>query len=149
MALICSLLDFNSSYGYCLFSFLDEPIVNLTGNCSGEVTINNINVCQSNDKPWNIMYSDLVCKERNCSHAISFNNKTTNGDMQEYQHVRCEDYHGKLGQCNRFKGKCNGGLVTVNCVSKYLCMYVCTLCITVHTPPVTLSKEMPLLLSLL
>lgn len=94
-----------------------EPKVRLSGNCSGEVTIDNINVCQSNDKERNKQYSDLVCKERGCSHAISSGSKNTlNGDMQEYQHVRCEDYHGKLGQCNRFKGKCNGGLLTVNCV---------------------------------
>lgn len=127
MALICSLLEFNSSSGYFLFFFLGEPKVRLSGNCSGEVTIDNINVCQSNDKERNKQYSDLVCKERGCSHAISSGSKNTlNGDMQEYQHVRCEDYHGKLGQCNRFKGKCNGGLLTVNCVSKYVFMYVCT-----------------------
>ncbi|XP_073326332.1 scavenger receptor cysteine-rich type 1 protein M160 [Pagrus major] len=93
-----------------------EPNVSLSRKCSGEVKINNISVCQSDDKAWDIDYSHLVCKQLGCSNALYFDTKKPNQDVQKYQHVRCEDYHGKLGQCNRFEGKCKGGLVSVYCV---------------------------------
>ncbi|KAM8754641.1 scavenger receptor cysteine-rich type 1 protein M130 [Acanthopagrus schlegelii] len=94
-----------------------EPSVSLSHGCSGEVKIDNVSVCS--DTAWKMEYSHLVCKELKCSNAYSFDIKqiTGTGKDMEYQHVTCEDYHGKLGQCSRFKKKCSGGLVMVSCVN--------------------------------
>lgn len=104
-----------------LLFFLDEPNVTLSETCGGEVRINNLHVCSSH---WNLAYSHIVCLEQNCSDAVSFDDKLHNPDMK-YHHVSCEHYHDKLGQCNRFKGKCNGGLVSVYCVGEYVNMSSC------------------------
>lgn len=75
--------------------------------------IDNIGVCNTN---WNIDYSHLVCKEMGCSNAVVSSNKTVPSLDTEYHHVQCEKYHSKLGQCRRFKAKCDSGLVSVHCV---------------------------------
>ncbi|XP_060912936.1 scavenger receptor cysteine-rich type 1 protein M160 [Labrus mixtus] len=93
----------------------DEPVIKLSGKCGGEVTMNNINVC---DTHWHDDYSDLVCQEMGCVKAVGhFSEKVPRSD-EEYHHVKCEKYHSKLGQCRRFKAKCEGGLVSVYCVHK-------------------------------
>lgn len=99
----------------CYFPFPGEPEVTLSEKCAGEVRINNISVCSSN---WNLEYSHLICQEKSCSNAIVFDTKTPPPQSQSY-HVTCEEYHDKLGQCNLFKGQCNGGLVSVYCVGMY------------------------------
>ncbi|XP_034551085.1 scavenger receptor cysteine-rich type 1 protein M160 [Notolabrus celidotus] len=91
----------------------DEPSVTLSEKCAGEVMINKVGVC---DTYWNIGYSHLVCQETGCSNAVGhFSEKVPRSDM-EYHHVKCERYHSKLGQCKRFKAKCDGKLVSVYCV---------------------------------
>lgn len=97
------------------FPFPEEPEVTLSEKCAGEVRINNISVCSSN---WNLNYSHLVCQEKYCSNAIVFDRKAAPLQSEAF-HVICEDYHDKLGQCNRFKGQCDGGLVSVYCVGMY------------------------------
>lgn len=105
-----------------LLSFLGEPDVTLSNSCHGDVRINNIQVCSTH---WNNGYSHLVCQEKGCSNAIAdiFSGEQAKTN-EDYYHVNCENYHDKLGQCKRFLGKCNGKVVSVNCVSKYGCMYV-------------------------
>ncbi len=101
-----------------MLSFLDEPIVTLSHTCHGEVKIDNVQVCATS---WNNDYSHLICQEKDCSNAIA---NTFNGENAKsngmYYHVSCEKYHYKLGQCKRFKGTCNGKLVSVSCVGKYV-----------------------------
>lgn len=63
-------------------------------------------------------YSHLVCQEQqDCSNAI-FSESTENVNAHS-QHVACEDYHDKLGQCSTFKGPCTEGHVSVYCVGMY------------------------------
>ncbi|XP_074537958.1 scavenger receptor cysteine-rich type 1 protein M130 isoform X2 [Halichoeres trimaculatus] len=89
------------------------PNVTLSGKCGGEVKIDNIGVCDTN---WNIDYSHLVCQEMGCSNAVAHSSKEVSIlSSKEYHHVQCEQYHSKLGQCKRFKAKCNR-LVSVHCV---------------------------------
>nr|XP_020490943.1 scavenger receptor cysteine-rich type 1 protein M130-like isoform X1 [Labrus bergylta] len=91
----------------------DEPAINFSRTCGGEVTIDNISVCDTN---WHNDYSDLVCKEKGCIKAVGHFSKKVPSSKDEYYHVRCEKYHSKLGQCRRFKAKCYGKLVSVYCV---------------------------------
>lgn len=94
---------------------LDGPVVTLSEKCRGEVKINNNTVCSSN---WNMDYSHLVCQEQqDCSNAIF--SETTKIENMHSQHVACEDYHDKLGQCSTFKGPCSEGHVSVYCVGMY------------------------------
>ncbi|XP_070825415.1 scavenger receptor cysteine-rich type 1 protein M130 [Chaetodon trifascialis] len=93
----------------------DEPKVTLSEGCGGEVKINGIQVCNSS---WKDAYSHLVCHERKCSNAVFTTGSPNRPKLGElYQHVRCEDYHQTLGQCDRFKGTCDGYLVSVYCVN--------------------------------
>ncbi|XP_076597662.1 scavenger receptor cysteine-rich type 1 protein M160 [Chaetodon auriga] len=93
-----------------------EPTVTLSGTCGGEVMINGTRVCSSG---WKDAYSHLVCHEQNCSNAIIAFIITIQPSEpgKQYQHVRCEDYHQTLGQCDRFMGTCNGPLMSVSCVN--------------------------------
>ncbi|XP_026189180.1 scavenger receptor cysteine-rich type 1 protein M130 [Mastacembelus armatus] len=93
----------------------DEPKVKLSGNCGGEVSINNVEVCNTNWK-----YSDLICQEQNCSNAIGVNHLTTPNQDKKYYHVSCEDYHYNLGQCKTVLGKCSGNLVSAYCVANVM-----------------------------
>uniref|UniRef100_A0A3Q1HC17 SRCR domain-containing protein n=1 Tax=Anabas testudineus TaxID=64144 RepID=A0A3Q1HC17_ANATE len=92
----------------------DKPSVTLSDTCNGMVMMNGISVCSTN---WNDEYSHLVCQEQMCSNAIygsiSFKEPKPNA---EYWHVMCEDYHDKLGQCKRYKAKCDKKLVAISCV---------------------------------
>ncbi|KAM8862387.1 scavenger receptor cysteine-rich type 1 protein M130 [Spinachia spinachia] len=93
----------------------DEPNITLSEGCYGEVKINNLEVCDTNWKP---IYSDRVCSQQTCGgKAImgSSNDRTPVRD-KKYHHLRCDDNHYQLGQCKRFKEKCNGKLVSVYCV---------------------------------
>uniref|UniRef100_UPI0037E72D19 scavenger receptor cysteine-rich type 1 protein M130 n=1 Tax=Semicossyphus pulcher TaxID=241346 RepID=UPI0037E72D19 len=92
----------------------DEPKVTLSEKCGGEVKLNGIRVC---DTHWKIDYSHLVCQEMGCSNAVENFSKVRVLDKEHYHHVRCEKYHSKLGQCKRFKAKCEGNLVKVFCVN--------------------------------
>ncbi|KAM9350289.1 scavenger receptor cysteine-rich type 1 protein M130 [Symphorus nematophorus] len=89
----------------------DEPKVTLSGNCRGEVRINNIGVCGAG---WSKSYSDKVCQEMLCGNSLYFDYKVraTNAAY----HVRCEEYHDRLGMCDRFEEQCSEGLVSVYCV---------------------------------
>ncbi|XP_068588843.1 scavenger receptor cysteine-rich type 1 protein M160 [Cebidichthys violaceus] len=91
----------------------DEPNVTLS-NASGDVMINGIQVCASN---WKQNNSHMVCQQKNRSNAFA---KTSHVKMpikdEKYYHVSCEDNHYELGQCKRFRGKCEGNLVSVYCV---------------------------------
>ncbi|XP_044208356.1 scavenger receptor cysteine-rich type 1 protein M160 isoform X2 [Thunnus albacares] len=91
-----------------------EPKVNLTEKCKGQVMIDGIEVCNST---WNHDYSHMVCQELDCSNAFpdNFNIKSPE-PRKKYYHVNCEKHHYLLGQCKRFKGKCEGKLVSVSCV---------------------------------
>ncbi|XP_068193104.1 scavenger receptor cysteine-rich type 1 protein M160 [Antennarius striatus] len=89
----------------------DEPRITLSEKCAGEVRINNISVCSTH---WNMDYSHLVCQELDCIRAISFDMKPSDPNQKHYL-VHCEDYHHKLGQCNRFMSQCEGGLVSIFC----------------------------------
>ncbi|KAI3357098.1 hypothetical protein L3Q82_015566 [Scortum barcoo] len=94
----------------------DEPNVILSKGCHGEVRINNIQVCAAG---WNDDYSHLVCQEKDCSNAIaSMDSLEKAKPNKEYYHVSCEKHHYKLGQCRRFKAKCETNLVSVYCVRK-------------------------------
>lgn len=99
-----------------LLCFPDEPNVTLSGECRGELKINNSHVCSSN---WNLDYSHLVCQEQpDCSNAVFYDRATSSVNTQ-LQHVACEDHHDKLGQCNRYEGPCADGPVSVYCVGTY------------------------------
>ncbi|TNM86312.1 hypothetical protein fugu_006542 [Takifugu bimaculatus] len=91
----------------------DEPVVTLSGKCRGEVKINNRSVCGHN---WNFDYSHLACQEQqDCRDAV-FSNSTAPIIKRSLQHVACESYHDKLGQCHSFEGLCPGGPVSVYCI---------------------------------
>lgn len=94
-------------------SFPEEPTVTLSGKCRGEVRLNSRPVCSSN---WTLDNSHLVCQEQqDCSNAVFFH-----GDpgrpARQLTHVACEDHQDKLGQCERYEGRCAGGPVSVYCV---------------------------------
>ncbi|XP_010774171.1 scavenger receptor cysteine-rich type 1 protein M130 [Notothenia coriiceps] len=90
----------------------DEPKVNLSTQCAGEVTVNDLEVCNTN---WEDRYSRLVCQELSCSNAIGFSvNKKPIKD-KEYFHVNCKENHHQIGQCKRVMGKCEKTLVSVFC----------------------------------
>ncbi|XP_056897293.1 scavenger receptor cysteine-rich type 1 protein M160 [Takifugu flavidus] len=91
----------------------DEPVVTLSGKCRGEVKINNRSVCSHN---WNFDYSHLACQEQqDCRDAV-FSDSTATNTKRHLQHVACESYHDKLGQCHSFEGLCPGGPVSVYCI---------------------------------
>lgn len=99
-----------------LLCFPGEPNVTLSGECRGEVKINNRHVCSTN---WNLDYSHLVCQEQqHCSNAV-FYQSTTSSVNTQLPHVACEDHHDKLGQCDRYEGLCANGPVSVYCVGTY------------------------------
>lgn len=100
-----------------MFSFPDEPIVTLSEKCRGEVKINNSSVCGST---WTLDYSHLVCQQqKDCSNAVFYARTISNANTH-LQHVACEGYHDKLGQCNRFEDLCPEGPVSVYCVGMYI-----------------------------
>lgn len=99
-----------------LFSFLGEPKVTLSEDCYGEVRINNTSVCHRNWKPE---YSDLVCQEKGCGNVVPHSSVSKRLPKDESYHVSCEEYHYKLGQCNRYKAKCED-VVYVYCSGKYV-----------------------------
>ncbi|TMS16568.1 Scavenger receptor cysteine-rich type 1 protein M160, partial [Larimichthys crocea] len=80
-----------------------EPKVTLSEDCYGEVRINNTSVCHRNWKPE---YSDLVCQEKGCGNVVPHSSVSKRLPKDESYHVSCEEYHYKLGQCNRYKAKC-------------------------------------------
>ncbi|TKS77042.1 Scavenger receptor cysteine-rich type 1 protein M160 CD163 antigen-like 1 [Collichthys lucidus] len=89
-----------------------EPNVTLSEDCYGEVRINNTSVCHRNWKPE---YSDLVCQEKGCGNVVPHSSSSKRESVKdESYHVSCEEYHYKLGQCNRYKAKCED-LVYVYC----------------------------------
>ncbi|XP_041802231.1 antigen WC1.1 [Chelmon rostratus] len=90
----------------------DEPSVSLSETCGGEVKMNGFRLCSTG---WKEAYSHLVCQEQNCSNAL-FTSRTKSKPDEDYLHVRCEDYHHKLGQCDTFKGRCDDSVVSVYCV---------------------------------
>ncbi|KAI4824269.1 hypothetical protein KUCAC02_012792, partial [Chaenocephalus aceratus] len=90
-----------------------EPKVNLSTQCAGEVTVNDLEVCNTN---WEDRYSRLVCQELSCSNAIGFSAVKEPIKNKEYFHVNCEENHYQIGQCKRVKGKCEKTLVSVFCV---------------------------------
>nr|XP_040050187.1 scavenger receptor cysteine-rich type 1 protein M130 isoform X2 [Gasterosteus aculeatus aculeatus] len=93
----------------------DEPQIILSEGCYGEVKINNLEVCATN---WKENYSDMVCSEINCggNAVASVSHDRMPQRNKDYHHVRCDDNDYYLGQCKRFKGKCDGNLVSVYCV---------------------------------
>ncbi|XP_075332264.1 scavenger receptor cysteine-rich type 1 protein M130 [Odontesthes bonariensis] len=91
----------------------DRPRVSLTGNCQGEVKINDVKVCADH---WNIEYAHMVCQEKNCSNAIVELLQSPPTRSEEMYHVRCDDHHYKLGQCERVKGPCAKGSVSISCI---------------------------------
>ncbi|KAJ4934408.1 hypothetical protein JOQ06_007203 [Pogonophryne albipinna] len=90
----------------------DEPKVNLSTQCAGKVTVNDLEVCNTN---WEDRYSRLVCQELSCSNAIGFSAVEEPIKDKEYFHVNCEENHYQIGQCKRVKGKCEKMLVSVFC----------------------------------
>ncbi|XP_054465198.1 scavenger receptor cysteine-rich type 1 protein M130 isoform X1 [Anoplopoma fimbria] len=93
----------------------DEPNVTLSERCYGAVKINGIEVCNSN---WKDDYSHLICQEQKCGNAIPGHFPgLQSSSNKKYHHVRCEDNHYHFGQCKRFKGKCDGRLVSIYCVN--------------------------------
>ncbi|KAK5923202.1 hypothetical protein CgunFtcFv8_000194 [Champsocephalus gunnari] len=90
----------------------DEPKVNLSTQCAGEVTVNDLEVCNTN---WEDRYSRLVCQELSCSNAIGFSAVKEPIKNKDYFHVNCEENHYQIGQCKRVKGKCEKTLVSVFC----------------------------------
>ncbi|TDH11093.1 hypothetical protein EPR50_G00080470, partial [Perca flavescens] len=99
------------------FSCADEPNVTLSDS---HVKINGVEVCATD---WKDEYSHKVCQEQNWGIAIAgvSHDKLADAD-KNYFHVSCENNHYKLGQCKRYKGKCQkegkkGTLVSVYCVN--------------------------------
>ncbi|XP_028439401.1 scavenger receptor cysteine-rich type 1 protein M130 [Perca flavescens] len=95
----------------------DEPNVTLSDS---HVKINGVEVCATD---WKDEYSHKVCQEQNWGIAIAgvSHDKLADAD-KNYFHVSCENNHYKLGQCKRYKGKCQkegkkGTLVSVYCVN--------------------------------
>ncbi|XP_034733491.1 antigen WC1.1 [Etheostoma cragini] len=92
----------------------DKSNITLSDRCYGAVKINNVEVCADNWKPE---YSLKVCQEHNCGNAIA---GASGGEQalanKQYYHVSCEGNHYKLGQCKRFKDKCQGKLLSIHCV---------------------------------
>lgn len=77
--------------------------------------INGVSVCASK---WDLAKSHRVCQEQhNCSQAVAFE-KGSQADDRDYYHVHCQDYHHRLSQCQRVKGRCTEGPVSVYCVGK-------------------------------
>lgn len=100
-----------------LLSFPDEPVVTLSEKCRGVVKINNRSVCSRN---WNFDYSHLACQEQqDCRDAV-FNDSTPSNSKIHLQHVACEGYHAKLGQCHSFEGPCPEGQVSVYCIGTWI-----------------------------
>ncbi|XP_041860276.1 scavenger receptor cysteine-rich type 1 protein M130 isoform X2 [Melanotaenia boesemani] len=91
----------------------DTSKVTLSGTCSGEVRINNIEICAQN---WEIDYAHRVCQEMDCGNAISNDTSKKAQPRQKYFHVSCDDPHYRLGQCKRVQGECKTGLVSVFCI---------------------------------
>ncbi|KAF1390871.1 hypothetical protein PFLUV_G00062580 [Perca fluviatilis] len=97
----------------------DEPKFTLSNTCHGELKINDVAVCATD---WNDAYSDMVCREKNCSNAIAGVSHDKPAEAKKnYFHVSCEKNHNNPGQCKRYKGKCQkdgkeGKLVSVYCV---------------------------------
>ncbi|XP_056155908.1 antigen WC1.1 [Lampris incognitus] len=93
----------------------DNREVNLSKNCSGEVTISGISVC---DTDWEHMQSHIVCQAQGCGNAIPIQKaKAARGHTSaSIYHVSCGRYESHLGQCKTTRGKCHGGPVSVYCV---------------------------------
>ncbi|KAL7399027.1 hypothetical protein ABVT39_018790 [Epinephelus coioides] len=90
----------------------DEPKVTISGQCHGQVMINGLEVCSST---WKQTDSNLLCQQE-CGNAISGVPSLTRPDPNKnYAHVSCESHHYKLGNCKRFRGKCDKTLVYVSC----------------------------------
>ncbi|XP_034001175.1 scavenger receptor cysteine-rich type 1 protein M160 [Trematomus bernacchii] len=90
----------------------DDPKVKLSAKCTGELKVNDLEVCSTN---WEDRYSRLVCQELNCSNAIGFSVDKNPIKDKEYFHVNCEKNHYQIGQCKRVEGKCDTKLVSVFC----------------------------------
>ncbi|XP_053173316.1 antigen WC1.1 [Scomber japonicus] len=93
----------------------EKPNINISGGCYGQVKINGLEVC---NRKWEDKYSHMVCQEKGCGNAIIDRLHNSNPvSSTEYHHVHCEDFHHKIGQCKRFKARCEGKgkLVSVYC----------------------------------
>lgn len=94
----------------------DEPQVTISGNCHGEVRINNTSVHGSSNSSD---HAHIVCKEKNCRDAVFFEIKKPADEDAEAYHINCEKYHDRLGKCSRYKGKTDKGVLSVYCVGEY------------------------------
>ncbi|XP_055788854.1 antigen WC1.1 [Salvelinus fontinalis] len=82
-----------------------------TGNCYGQVRLNNLPVCYDN---WDDSHSKIACQEKHCSNSISFE-KINRGSGGDAHFVSCIGSESNLGQCKTKRGKCGSGLVSVSC----------------------------------
>lgn len=88
-----------------------EPVVKLSQNCSGDLTINNVPVCSSQ---WKTDYSHRVCQQLGCGNAILENHKRSPSN-NDALHVHCDEHNYLISQCIRVRGRCNAALVSISC----------------------------------
>ncbi|XP_054904267.1 antigen WC1.1 isoform X2 [Poeciliopsis prolifica] len=87
-----------------------KPKVNLSAN--GELTIENVPVCNSH---WEEDYSHMVCQQLGKGNAIPSLSKKERKTLELSYHVHCDKHNYLIGQCQRTKGKCTEGSVSIYC----------------------------------
>ncbi|XP_030641025.1 scavenger receptor cysteine-rich type 1 protein M130 [Chanos chanos] len=87
----------------------DEPVVNLTHKCFGEVMINGMKVCGEH---WDNEMAAAVCHEKGCGNSISFEKVSSRGGKAP--HFHCTGQENKLRQCGSVNANCKS-FVSVVC----------------------------------
>ncbi|XP_023196450.1 scavenger receptor cysteine-rich type 1 protein M130-like isoform X1 [Xiphophorus maculatus] len=79
---------------------------------TGELSIDGVPVCRSQ---WETDYSHMVCQQLGKGNAIPTLSKKQGKTLKDSYHIRCDKHNYLIGQCQRAKGNCNEGPVTIYC----------------------------------
>ncbi|XP_043977257.1 scavenger receptor cysteine-rich type 1 protein M130 isoform X1 [Gambusia affinis] len=79
---------------------------------TGELSIDGVTVCNSD---WEEDYSHMVCQQLGKGNAIPSLSKKQSTTLRDSYIVHCDKHNYLIGQCQRTKGKCNEGPVSIYC----------------------------------
>lgn len=92
-----------------------EPTVTFSESCRGLVKINSLSVCSDGDA---LEHAHIACMEQDCGKAVLVDDVSAGLNPDGFL-IRCESYQDQLGKCSRLQGKCQKGLMYVQCAGKY------------------------------